>query len=39
MRTASEGGGMTLGSAGLTQAQVDAKINRLVNYVKSIQVQ
>jgi len=39
MRSASEGGGMTMGSAGLTQAQVDAKINRLVDYVKSIQVQ
>jgi mono/diheme cytochrome c family protein len=39
MRSASEGGGATMGSVGLTQAQVDAKINRLVNYVKSIQVQ
>jgi mono/diheme cytochrome c family protein len=39
MRTASEGAGATMGSAGLTQVQVDAKINRLVEYVKSIQVQ
>ncbi|HJU10353.1 MAG TPA: cytochrome c [Candidatus Binataceae bacterium] len=39
MRSASEGAGATMGSVGLTQQQVDAKINRLVNYVKSIQVQ
>jgi len=39
MRSASQGAGMTLGSVGLTQAQVDSKINGLVNYVKSIQVQ
>jgi mono/diheme cytochrome c family protein len=39
MRSASQGAGMTLGSVGLTQAQVNAKINGLVNYVKSIQVQ
>jgi mono/diheme cytochrome c family protein len=39
MRAASQGAGLTVGSAGLTQAQVDAKINSLVGYVKSIQVQ
>jgi mono/diheme cytochrome c family protein len=39
MRAASQGAGMTLGSVGLTQAQVNAKINGLVGYVKSIQVQ
>jgi mono/diheme cytochrome c family protein len=39
MRTASEGGGKAMGSVGLTQAQVNAKINGLVSYVKSIQVQ
>src|SRR5262249_18539476 len=39
MRTASQGAGMTMGSVGLTQQQVDAKINSLVGYVKSIQVQ
>jgi len=39
MRSASQGSGMALGGVGLTQAQVDAKINGLVNYVKSIQVQ
>ena len=39
MRSASQGAGMTLGSVGLTQPQVDSKINGLVNYVKSIQVQ
>jgi mono/diheme cytochrome c family protein len=39
MRSASEGGGKSLGSVGLTQQQVDAKINGLVKYVKSIQVQ
>jgi mono/diheme cytochrome c family protein len=39
MRAASEGAGQTLGSVGLTQQQVDAKINGLVDYVKSIQVQ
>ena len=39
MRSASQGAGMTMGSVGLTQAQVDAKINGLVSYVKSIQVQ
>jgi hypothetical protein len=31
--------GLAMGSVGLTQAQVDQKINGLVNYVKSIQVQ
>lgn len=39
MRTASTGAGQSLGSIGLTQAQVNAKINGLVGYVKSIQVQ
>ncbi len=39
MRSASEGAGKTMGSVGLTQAQVNAKIEGLVNYVKSIQVQ
>jgi mono/diheme cytochrome c family protein len=38
MRTG-KGAGMGMGSVGLTQAQVDSKINGLVNYVKSIQVQ
>jgi mono/diheme cytochrome c family protein len=38
MRTASTGAGASMGG-GLTQAQVDSKINGLVNYVKSIQVQ
>ena len=39
MRSASEGAGKAMGSVGLTQAQVDAKIEGLVNYVKSLQVQ
>jgi mono/diheme cytochrome c family protein len=39
MRAASEGAGATMGSVGLTSQAVDAKINRLVDYVKSIQVQ
>ncbi len=39
MRSASEGAGKTMGSVGLTQAQVDAKIEGLVNYVKSLQAQ
>jgi mono/diheme cytochrome c family protein len=37
LRQASEGAGT--GGAGLTEAQVNSKINMLVNYVKSIQVQ
>jgi mono/diheme cytochrome c family protein len=36
LRQASEGGGY--GGAGLTEAQVNQKINLLVDYVKSIQV-
>ncbi len=39
MRAASQGAGQSMGSVGLTQAQVDSKINGLVSYVKSIQVQ
>ena len=39
LRTASQGGGATQGSVGLTQSQVNSKIDGLVNYVKSIQVQ
>jgi mono/diheme cytochrome c family protein len=39
LRTASMGAGAGMGSAGLTEAEVNAKINRLVEYVKSIQVQ
>jgi mono/diheme cytochrome c family protein len=35
---AGAGAGSSMGG-GLTQAQVDAKINRLVEYIKSIQVQ
>jgi mono/diheme cytochrome c family protein len=37
-RTASQGSGSTMGG-GLTQAQVNQKIDLLVNYIKSIQVQ
>lgn len=39
MRAASTGAGQGQASIGLTQVQVDAKINGLVNYVKSIQAQ
>jgi len=39
MRSASQAAGVTQGSVGLTQTEVNAKINGLVNYVKSIQVQ
>lgn len=37
MRTASQGGGLTQGSVGLTQQEVNTKINGLVMYVASIQ--
>jgi mono/diheme cytochrome c family protein len=39
MRSASQAGGKSLQSVGLTQAQVNAKIDGLVKYIKSIQVQ
>jgi len=39
LRTASESAGMNTGVIGLTQQQVNAKIEGLVSYVKSIQVQ
>jgi hypothetical protein len=38
MRQGSEAAGASMGG-GLTESQVQSKINRLVNYVKSIQVQ
>jgi mono/diheme cytochrome c family protein len=39
MRAANPGAGQGQASIGLTQTEVNAKINGLVNYVKSIQVQ
>ena len=39
MRSGAASGAGGIMGPGLTQAQVDAKINSLVNYVKSIQVQ